>query len=1082
MSFDLEIFAKDMLSPYNDIRKAAETKFNLFFENMTLNDLDSLLNHLINSNNEDTKIFICVIIRKFISEKINESNNELFIKYFSQNKIKFIEILLYKETTIRLIKNILVCFFDALSILKMNESLCIDNILDIFSFFSQYYSNQKNSNEIKDINRCLFIFKKFIKFISKFIVNQKLENAIKNFYSNIINDYKMNIANIINGNLNKEIFILSLESAIYFLKLFKHSNTLVDDSYSDIILNNTYELNVYMLNQLISNSVVNDNEISKIIFDIIFLSNKIIIIYISQVSTLSIQTLQKFADIFYIYVKEENIFIYINNILQNSKNISENMENKFLFDIINFFYELLQLCSIQEFTELQIFGKGFTENAIEISDFFRNKYWDKEKIKNLLLFILKNYFALKSKEIMMGQNEPEEFYLLFYNSDSNHYDLRGIAGKVCRIIYDIFGKEIKDIYLSFENELFSLTKLEYELLNKNQYLNDNQLNLKLSLLLYYYHVDTHFSSKKIDKQKWLEQILLSQIDPNIIIKKNEIFSTFFIIYILTKINSYILDSKNKYIIFLKIMELFINKNFNNFLLNFSCIDYIFDYVEEEENNIELPKNIINNYVIKICQVLEEVTSPDIHNKILETTNNLLKKTIDDELSLIFPEIFPTLKNIWENNSNNINNNYNNGNKLILIRSNLIKLIELFVKKIGFFISYDDTENNIINNNIINQNFYDNYFNFIYQMLGYSIDVKIPYCDYLCKSALNLIIFIQDDFFNNSSLALYSNINDLHNPLNSSFYFNYFIKTYQYLDILLSNLSTSNQYFILQFEAIEQFISFSFEKEISNILENINFVDKIIYIFNYFIKNFMNQYNMYIFNTIEYIYYIILSQSKVNEEFKKKLNDYIYQIIQNFFGDNNFENKINNLLEKYEKNLDDIYFSKDDDIYLINIYIGIIQLTNRYIFINASNYKFINNDLNIFLAKKIISLNKFLTTKNYVFNIIQKNILRNTVFNLKLLFNENIDKNLNEALNEIYKNISKSNYISKSDKILSHWLYFFNKIYNDYYCSKLDGEEETLKYHWKKYIEKDVQLIDTVNKDYKIKYLMIASDPMYENEK
>ena len=30
--------------------------------------------------------------------------------------------------------------------------------------------------------------------------------------------------------------------------------------------------------------------------------------------------------------------------------------------------------------------------------------------------------------------------------------------------------------------------------------------------------------------------------------------------------------------------------------------------------------------------------------------------------------------------------------------------------------------------------------------------------------------------------------------------------------------------------------------------------------------------------------------------------------------------------------------------------------------------------------------------------------------------------------------------------------------------------------------KNVQLIDTVNKDYKIKYLMIASDPMYENEK
>ena len=51
----------------------------------------------------------------------------------------------------------------------------------------------------------------------------------------------------------------------------------------------------------------------------------------------------------------------------------------------------------------------------------------------------------------MGQNEPEEFYLLFYNSDAFHHDLRAMAGKVCRIIYDIFRKDIKDIYISMEN-------------------------------------------------------------------------------------------------------------------------------------------------------------------------------------------------------------------------------------------------------------------------------------------------------------------------------------------------------------------------------------------------------------------------------------------------------------------------------------------------------------------------------------------------------------------------------------------------------------------------------------------------------
>ena len=213
--------------------------------------------------------------------------------------------------------------------------------------------------------------------------------------------------------------------------------------------------------------------------------------------------MQKYADIFYIFIKEENVFNYINNILKNSRNIPEYMESKFLFDIINFFYELLQLSSLQEFTELQIFGNGFTDNAIEISDYFRNKYWDKEKIKMLLLFILKNYLALKPKEIIMGINEPEEFYLWFYNSDAYHQDLRGKAGNICRIIYDTFRKDIKDIYISIENELYSLTKLEYELINKNQSLNDNQINIKLSLLSYYYYVDTHFSSKKLDKQIYM---------------------------------------------------------------------------------------------------------------------------------------------------------------------------------------------------------------------------------------------------------------------------------------------------------------------------------------------------------------------------------------------------------------------------------------------------------------------------------------------------------------------------------------------------------------------------------------------------
>ena len=320
MSSDLEVLIKEILSPINDIRKAAEIKFNNFYENMTTKDIDDLLNELIKSKDENTKIFICIMIKKFISEKINQNNNEIFIQYFSENKIKFINILLYNEESPKLIKNLLLCLFDALSLLKTNENLYINNIYDIFSYFAQYYSNKKQSNEIKEIMKCLLIFEKFIKFIQKVTVNQKLENLIKSFYYNIIEDYKSIISNIINGNLNKDLF---LENAIYYLKLFKHSNIFMDDSYSDAILNNTYNLNVHILNQLTLNNISNtDSSISKFIFDIIFLSNKIIIVYISQLNQLSINTLQKFADTFYIFVKEENVFNYINNILKKCKEYS----------------------------------------------------------------------------------------------------------------------------------------------------------------------------------------------------------------------------------------------------------------------------------------------------------------------------------------------------------------------------------------------------------------------------------------------------------------------------------------------------------------------------------------------------------------------------------------------------------------------------------------------------------------------------------------------------------------------------------------------------------------------------------------
>ena len=1076
MSSNLDNLIKNILSPNNDIRKSAEQQLNAFYENMTILDLDNLFKQVIISQEENIKMYICILIKKFIESKINQSNKQLFFDYFSKNKNNIINLILSNNLSIKLSNMLFLSFCNGLSYFLNEESisLYIDNINEIFSNFSQYYLVKKQNQDIKAIIQCLFICKKFLKFIKTVAVNEKLEELIKKFYSFVIEDYKSFCNTIINNNLNNSVL---LEALTYYLKLFKHSNSFIDDIYCDKILNNTYDLNVFILNNLITNNIKenNENNISKLIFDLVFLSNKIIILYISQVNTLSTQTLKKYADMFYIYVKEPNVFNYIQNILKNTKNISEFMESKFLLDIINFFYELLQLSSMQEFTDLLIFGKGFTDNAIEVSDFFRNNFWNHEKFQNLLIFILKNYLAFKPKQIEMGQKEPEEFYLWFCNSDSFQYDIRGKAGRVCRIIYDIFRKEIKDIYASLENDLFSLTEKEYNLLQNNQGLNDEQLNIKCALLSYYYYTDIHFSSKKLDKHKWFDQILLSQIDPAIIIKKKkEIFSTFLIMYILTKINSYSSDSKIKYTVFLKIMNVFLCKDFDCLLLNLSSIDFIYDYVEEETNNIELPKNFLNSYIIKICQMLENISSPDIHNKIIETTNSLLQKAAEDELNLNFPAIFPILQKIWQNNyeNNKYNNTINSSNKISFLRSNLLKLIRLFVKKIGLFSIFDNTNNN--------KNFYENYFNFIYQIIGYSISINSSQSEFLCKDAFYLILFIQDDFVENTPLSMISDINELNNPITSNIYFPTFFKTYDYLNILLSNISNSNQYFILQFASIEQFISLSFCPEISNILDQINFVDKIIYIFNYFINNHINDFNLFIFNTIEYIYYIILTYSKINQNNKNKLNEYIYKLIQSKLSDNNFENNINNIINSYEKNNNESSSLKEEEKNLINIYIGIIQLTNRYIFINAYISNIINNEIKIFLANKMIFLSKFISSDNHLFNIIQKTMLINCVFNLKQLINENVNKDFNIKLKEIFKNISKSHFLSKSDKTLNHWLFFFNKIYNDHYVSKFTFEEDKLKYEWRKIIEKDVQQIDSINKDYKIKFLLLSSDAMYNN--
>ena len=72
MSAHLENIIKNILSPINEIRKSAEQELNNFYENMNISDLDNLFNQIIIVKDENIKLYISILIKKFIEEKISK--------------------------------------------------------------------------------------------------------------------------------------------------------------------------------------------------------------------------------------------------------------------------------------------------------------------------------------------------------------------------------------------------------------------------------------------------------------------------------------------------------------------------------------------------------------------------------------------------------------------------------------------------------------------------------------------------------------------------------------------------------------------------------------------------------------------------------------------------------------------------------------------------------------------------------------------------------------------------------------------------------------------------------------------------
>ena len=1038
----------------NNIRKNAENQIGTIIENCNLSDFDYLFNYLINNNNNQINLFVSLIIKKYC-ENILEKNDLRIKEYILLKKYDIINIILNINDDYK-INNILVFSFS--NLLNIFEDEQYNQIFDdIFLKLFQFYKEQKNiNNNYKKTFQILFIFFKFLKYSKN-----KIKKNFNEMYKILINDFN-DIMNLLFSE-NNNLYEIHLEYINLYLKLFKYSLNYISSDDSKKIL----EIIFNFLNKIL-NIILNDNinSLSKYLFDNIFLSNKILIKYLSNLDRIDINIASNFLNIFYTYVENEKILNKILCFIQKQKN--------FLMDIIDFFIETIQIAGNSSYNLLVIFKNIYSDNEILISDYFNN-YYTIDKIQKLLIFIIKNYLVFNINDIELSNNNPEEFYLNLDNL-SIGYDMREKGGFLFRIICDMYKKELKDFFLNVENELLNLINKEINLYQNKQNPNFNDINLKLGIYSCFCYIAVIYFNKKRDYDKWINKILLINFENEFLLKSNEIFSKYLVIKIFSKILDYKELDKYRAKILNSIYKIFTS---NNNIINFAIIDFLFFYFNDSFLETDIPNNFLEDYIIKICDLLQKTINPDIHSKIIKTSSLILDKFKDEEIVKIFPSILPVLQLLWNNNWDIYQNKYKQNNvsynSIGIARKNIIMLLSIFIKKCGIFITTDGV-------NIINEN----YFNYIYNLIGISINIKSTENCLFINNCFNLLFLIFDEFFNTTGLSINCEFNSLKNPIENSIYYKYFIKIYDYLNIILDNLNNSNEFFIYQFMLIENYISYSFIKQISNFLENINFINKIIYILNKFENQIFETFNLFFCNFIEYLYFIIENYSYFNNNDKMNFENYIFNLINKIFNKISetqiisiINNKIQNDIQE-DENMQKIYLN-------LNIYLCAIQLSSRLIYTKFKNNNIISYDFTMLFFKKFLIFYENLNNNKIAFNIIQKKVLNLALNNLYIIFNSpNFNFNINNdsifaknKINELYNLSKKEEYLMKNDKILNHYLYIFNKLNNQDYFYNLSFEEDKMRLEWSNILEKTGQY-EFFQIEHKIKYYFLYNDNMISN--
>ena len=1105
MSLNIETIILDFLSSNESIRKNADSLITSYFNSMSVSDLSNFYSLLKTSQNNNVQIYAAIYIKNYIEQKITSENRDEFIQYINTFKYDILNIILNGNLEKKTINLLLLSLCKGLSFFQIDMKNYYKVIYELGTYIFQFYSEQKNNkNGNIDITKTLFACYKFIKYIDKDMKNIQYENLYNldkfntndefnldnsqdnnferlnlNFYNLIVEDYDKIYQTINdNNNINSDVIY---EYIILYLKIFKYSLNYLKANNREKILEINYNLLISLFNKINTNKISFNN-----FFDIIIsLSNKIILNYLStHIIRITLSSIKNYSSFFYSFISDSNLFSSMENIFSSNK-------SKFILDIIKFLYKLIDLVyiSFPEYTKL---CKENTKNNFkEITDYIIQTLFTKENTKFILSFIIKNCFIFNDNEIYSAQESCENFYLCF-TEYSSFYDLKTLSGNLCNLIYTIFRKKYIDIFQFFENNLINLTLKENQLLQISQNLSGEELNLKCALLLFFYYLEDYYNLNTEQNTQIIEKIFLTQIDEEVIIKKGkEIFSTFIIIRLLTKIITTNFGQKNfKKKIIEKIIQIFFSNKIKETLIELACFDMFNEYIENEpmminnkkEANI-FPKFFFQNYIIKISEMINKISSPELHSKILETTNNIINIMDKDELNLDFNIIIPFLELIWVNKCKNDNNiiEGKNGigdygilnkknkeikikNKIYIARRNLVKLINIIIKKIGFYTYNDENKISSLNNN----NNFSNFHEFIYQIINYTLNQSSSEeKDFLYPEIYNLLIIIQDNFAESISLSSYKSINGIkciNTKISNNPNFKYFFIFFDFFNKIFEQSSNSenNIYILPQIFIIEQFIPFCFIKEINDFLIKENFVDKAIYVLNNMIEKNLEENYQFIFNLMEYILYIInIFPNEIIDD-KNKYTDFIYQFITKIFTE-------------VQLNKNNLY-----------MFFGALQLSNRLIFVKACK-NIIWPEFNSQVTKMAIDVHNYINNVNndIKLNLIQKNIFQNLFSNLIKLFNinngENEKNGMIESINNIYKDIKKMNKkIISLNNTFEHWLFFFNKITNDLHFYKFNSEEDQLRYEWTDKFEKQ-QIYFSLNKEFNIKYFFLIIDPMVDEE-